>query len=197
MLGTLRLTNILLYYSRLYYNDKENYWEIYLTVWRLLVPRIVYHCFSLAGETATTTQGEESETSTVKIWQNHQADVRCHHHHCSSPPTWSWTSGGSPRFPVITDRQQPGPTTGSAREPGGQIFFLERERERERERNSSYFQERKSEIGVMSVRPDGTMCVVKVRISSPPTTTTTTTSSLQNSTNVGDTIKIEINLFIN
>ena len=38
-------------------------------------------------------------------------------------------------------------------------------REREGEGEDSYFQERKNEIGLMSVRDDGTMCVVKVRIS--------------------------------
>ena len=33
-------------------------------------------------------------------------------------------------------------------------------------REREYFQDRKSEIGLMSVRDDGTMCVVKVRLSS-------------------------------
>ena len=41
-----------------------------------------------------------------------------------------------------------------------------REREGEREGRFVFsFQERKNEIGLMSVRDDGTMCVVKVRIS--------------------------------
>ena len=155
----------------MYCNDKENYWKYILHFEGFCFPGL-FIIVLLSGETVTTTQGEESETSTVKIWPNHPVDVRgreTHHHHLhhccpsASPPCWFSTSGGSSRLSLTTDWEQSGPTVGSPGEPGGErssaLWFTEGER-------SLCLQERKSEIGLMTVRDDGTMCVVKVRISS-------------------------------
>ena len=164
MLGTLHFTNIKLY-STLYCNDKER--KLLKNIFHSLTASISQDCLSLfysQGELleqlrARKVKLEQSKSDRITqlMSEGGRSTTTARPHHRLDPQHLEAPLGpASPLTDSSLDQLL-------ARLESLEVGDLNRQRERE---GSLYFQERKSEIGLMSVRDDGAMCVVKVRISS-------------------------------